>query len=119
MRKRDRIIALMLIICMLFINFMVLAAKSNNNMIKQNIIMDNVYIDNEYYVNSFHEMIAPLEMVEPFAKVSSVSEDGLVESFELENKKFVIGVKWHPEQMLDDEYVDELFDAFILACKDN
>ena len=39
-------------------------------------------------------MIAPKEKVEKFAKISSISYDGLVESFELENKKFVMGIKW-------------------------
>ena len=45
-------------------------------------------------------MIAPKENVEGYAKISSISDDGLVESFELENKKFVLGIKWHPELML-------------------
>jgi CTP synthase (UTP-ammonia lyase) len=48
-------------------------------------------------------MIAPREKVENYAKISSVSYDGLVESFELNNKKFVIGIKWHPELMIEDE----------------
>ena len=62
-------------------------------------------------------MIAPKENVEGYAKISSVSEDGLVESIELMNKKFVIGVKWHPELMLEDEFPDKLFKEFIEKCK--
>ena len=57
----------------------------------------------EYDVNSIHTMIAKKEMVEPFAKISSISYDGLVESFEIANKKFVIGIKWHPELILEDK----------------
>ena len=68
-------------------------------------------------VNSIHDMIATKELVEPFAKISSYSEDGLVESFELENKKFIIGVKWHPELMLNEEHVNALFKEFINNCK--
>ena len=68
-------------------------------------------------VNSIHDMIATKELVEPFAKISSYSEDGLVESFELENKKFIIGVKWHPELMLNEEHVNTLFKEFINNCK--
>ncbi len=64
-------------------------------------------------VNSIHEMIATKENVEPYAKISSYSEDGLVESFELENKKFVLGIKWHPELLLNEEYVEKLFKEFI------
>ncbi len=71
----------------------------------------------EYDVNSIHSMIAPKENIEGYATISSVSEDGLVESIELSNKKFVVGVKWHPELMLEDEFPDRLFKEFIERCK--
>ena len=71
----------------------------------------------EYSVNSIHSMIAPKENVEGFAKISSVSYDGLVESFELEDKKFVLGIKWHPELMLEDKITQNLFNEFIKNCK--
>ncbi len=70
----------------------------------------------DYEVNSFHTMLAKKEMVEPYAKISSYSDDGLVESFELEDKKFVVAVKWHPEQMRDEKYVANLFNEFIRNC---
>ena len=62
-------------------------------------------------------MIAPKENVEGYAKISSISYDGLVESFELNNKKFVIGIKWHPELMLEDKFTKNLFKEFIEKCK--
>lgn len=71
----------------------------------------------EYSVNSIHSMIAPKENVEDYAKISSISYDGLVESFELNNKKFVIGIKWHPELMLEDKFTKNLFKEFIEKCK--
>ena len=71
----------------------------------------------EYNVNSIHSMIAPKENVEGYAKISSISYDGLVESFELENKKFVLGIKWHPELMLEDNFTQNLFNEFIKNCK--
>ena len=61
-------------------------------------------------------MIAPREKVENYAKISSISYDGLVESFELDKKKFVIGIKWHPELMLEDEFTKRLFKEFIKEC---
>jgi putative glutamine amidotransferase len=70
----------------------------------------------EYDVNSIHTMIAPKENIEGYAKISSISYDGLVESFELENKKFVIGIKWHPELMLEEEFTNKLFEEFIKQC---
>lgn len=68
-------------------------------------------------VNSIHSMVATKDAVEPYATISSYSEDGLVESFELNDKKFVMGIKWHPELMLDEEYVDKIFIEFINSCK--
>ena len=79
--------------------------------------LHNLIGQNEYNVNSIHSMIAPKENVEGYATISSVSEDGLVESIELANKKFIIGVKWHPELMLEDEFPDKLFKEFIEECK--
>lgn len=70
----------------------------------------------KYDVNSIHTMIAPKEKVEGYANISSLSYDGLVESFELDNKKFVMGIKWHPELMLEDEFPDKLFEEFISKC---
>ena len=71
----------------------------------------------EYYVNSIHSMIAPKEKVQDYVKISSISYDGLVESFELNNKKFVMGIKWHPELMLEDESTKKMFKEFIEKCK--
>ena len=40
------------------------------------------------------------------------SSDGLIEGMELKDKKFIIGVQWHPESCLEDEYSNRLFKAF-------
>ena len=78
----------------------------------------NLLKRNEHYVNSIHTMIATKEKVEGFVQISSISYDGLVESFELNNKKFVIGVKWHPELMLEDKFTDNLFKELIKKCNE-
>ena len=53
-------------------------------------------------------------------KISAYSFDGLIEAVEYENKKFVIGVQWHPETMLDyDDDANKIFDEFINKCKNN
>lgn len=52
------------------------------------------------------------------AKVNAVSEDGILEGIEFENKKFAIGVQWHPEDMsLYDKNMEKLIKAFIQATK--
>lgn len=79
--------------------------------------LHNLIGNDKYNVNSIHSMIAPKENVEGFAKISSISEDGLVESIELTDKKFVVGLKWHPELMLEEEFSNKLFEEFINICK--
>ena len=71
----------------------------------------------KYEVNSLHTMMADKDRVEPYAKISAYSMDGLVEAFEVEDKKFVLAVKWHPEIMMEEEYVDRLFKRLIDECK--
>ena len=84
--------------------------------IEKDSMLYNFIEKTELNVNSIHSMIAPVENVKGFAKITSYSEDGLVESFEVENKKFVIGVKWHPELMLDEDATN-IFKNFVEACK--
>lgn len=90
----------------------------HNISIIKNTIMHHIFGCDNYRVNSIHSMIATKELVEPYAKISSFSDDGLIESFELKNKKFILGIKWHPELMIGEEYVDRLFRSFILKCKE-
>ena len=73
---------------------------------------------NRYRVNSFHTMIADKDRVEGYGRISAYSYDGLVECFEVPGKKYVMAIKWHPELMLEEEYVAKLFSSFIEACKD-
>jgi len=75
--------------------------------------LHNLINKDEYYVNSIHSMVASKEKVDGYAMISSITDEGLVESFELNNKKFVIGIKWHPELMPDDEFTIKLFSKFI------
>ena len=44
--------------------------------------------------------------------VSARSSDGLIEGVELKDKKFIIGVQWHPESNLEDKHSKKLFKAF-------
>ena len=47
-------------------------------------------------------------------QVAAYSEDGLIEAIEHPNKKFVIGVQWHPEVMLEyDDDAKRLFDTYV------
>ena len=44
--------------------------------------------------------------------VCARSRDGLIEGVELKDKKFIIGVQWHPESNLEDEHSKKIFKSF-------
>jgi putative glutamine amidotransferase len=50
-----------------------------------------------------------------YTKASRVaySNDYIIEAIEIPNKKFFIGVQWHPETLYFDVYSNKLFDYFI------
>lgn len=50
-------------------------------------------------------------------KISAYSEDGLIEGIEHPTKRFVVGVQWHPEKMINyDENANKILDYFIDEC---
>lgn len=51
-------------------------------------------------VNSMHTYVATDQEALPFVAVAH-SPDGLVEAIELPDHSFVMGIKWHPELMLE------------------
>jgi putative glutamine amidotransferase len=66
-----------------------------------------------FMVNSRHRMM----VTNPGSfSVYGKSSDGVIELIERRDKKFAIGVQWHPEMMLDDEYQQKIFEAFVKAC---
>ncbi|MGD9592220.1 MAG: gamma-glutamyl-gamma-aminobutyrate hydrolase family protein [Candidatus Berkiella sp.] len=65
-------------------------------------------------VNSNHN--AGINKVANQLVVSAVAPDGVIEGFEAKNKRFFIGVMWHPEYVLSNEE-KMLWTAFIEAAK--
>lgn len=68
------------------------------------------------HVNSFHRYHLSKA---PGYTVNARSEDGYIEGIELPDKRFVLGVQWHPESMITyDENAQKILNAFINACID-
>jgi putative glutamine amidotransferase len=65
-------------------------------------------------VNSFHHQ-AP-RRVGPGFQATAWSEDGIIEAIESDSHRFIIGIQWHPEQMLSRSEQRKLFQAFIKSC---
>lgn len=88
----------------------------HKNNIKENTLLYDILKTDEVGVNSIHTMFANEEDIKNL-DVSAYSDDGYVEAVELKNKKFCLGVKWHPELMTDDEIMNNIFKYFIEVCK--
>lgn len=76
----------------------------------------NSLLGNKYIVNSGHHQC--INKLSNCFKATSYASDGVIESIEMINKKFVIGVQWHPEILaLKDLKMLNLFKKFINSCK--
>lgn len=69
----------------------------------------------ELQVNSYHHQAA--RRMAPGFEPVAWSEDGVVEAIESVTHSFVLGVQWHPEQMISRIEQRKLFQAFIKACR--
>lgn len=64
-------------------------------------------------VNSIHTYIAYENEIKNYKIIAKSPNDGTVEAVELENKRFVMGIKWHPELM---ESMNPIFAEFVKIC---
>ncbi len=79
--------------------------------IKKNSRLFSIIGNDKIQVNSRHSYHIPLTIDDIY--ISARSEDGLIEGVEVKDKKFIIGVQWHPESLfLSDENAKKIFDAF-------
>jgi putative glutamine amidotransferase len=67
-------------------------------------------------VNSMHHQ--GISRLAPGLVPVATSPDGLIEGVETGNGQFLIGVQWHPEDLVDvDPRMKRLFDAFVEAAQ--
>ncbi len=64
-------------------------------------------------VNSIHHQA--VRAAAPGMKAVAYAPDGLIEATEMPDKRFVLTVQWHPEDLTDDEAHFALFKAFVRA----
>lgn len=80
-------------------------------------LLADIIGEGEYGVNSYHHQA--IKDIAKNAEVMAVSEDGLVEAIGLKEKKFIVGVQWHPEfAYMKDEKCYKLVKAFTDACNE-
>lgn len=77
--------------------------------IKKDSILYSILNKESISVNSFHSY--HLNEVHDFI-VSATSNDNLIEAIEYPNKRFILGIQFHPES-IDDETSNKIFNIFI------
>ncbi len=84
--------------------------------VKDGSLLASVLGETQVTVNSIHHQA--LRNVAPTATVSAVAPDGIIEGIELPDKHFVLGVQWHPEDLVDnDTRMQNLFNSFVEAAR--
>ena len=43
--------------------------------------------------------------------------DNSVEAIEFPDKKFIVGIKWHPELIKNEESMRKIFEEFVNSCR--
>lgn len=81
--------------------------------LEKNSKLFNIFGKEKVKVNSRHKYVIKNENYNKF-DIVGFSEEGFPEAIEIKDKKFFIGVQWHPESMHEyDEIMKKLFDEFI------
>lgn len=70
--------------------------------------------DHTIQVNSIHTEITRPEMIQNLTIAAICPTDNTVEAVELQDKKFFLGTKWHPELMPS---MNAIFEEFVNACE--
>lgn len=82
--------------------------------LKKNSHLYNIFKSDIIKVNSRHKSVIKNTNLE----VVALSNDGYIEAIEAPNKKFFIGIQWHPENMVDyDDKQNNIFKNFVDSCK--
>lgn len=86
---------------------------AHNVNIIENSKLFNILGTNKVAVNSIHTCIALENEIKDYKVVALCPNDNTVEAIELDNKRFVMGIKWHPELMKN---MNSIFKEFIKEC---
>jgi putative glutamine amidotransferase len=65
-------------------------------------------------VNSLHHQA--VKEVAPALRITGKSEDGVIEALEAPDRRFLISVQWHPEEITDLDWVRRLFAGLVQAA---
>lgn len=80
-------------------------------------LLESIVENTELVVNSYHHQ-AVNDVPEPL-QIVGVASDGIIEAIESKEHRFVVGVQWHPEELvaLNDTASCRLFEKFVKSCE--
>ena len=82
--------------------------------ISEDSILYKILGKNKIKVNSLHKYAIKDSKI----NIAAVSEDGVIEAIEYPNKRFIVGLQWHPEKMIDyDQDANKIISYFINMAK--
>jgi len=93
------------------------ASVTHHIRIAENTRMESIMEGTAGQVNSFHHQ-AVKAVADGFVASAWSTPDDVVEAMELPSKRFVVGVQWHPEELLQRKEAQNLFLAFVNAAKE-
>ena len=86
----------------------------HNVFIKKCSKLYDIFREEKIRVNSRHKDT----IINTKLDVVAISSDGLIEAVEDSNKKFFLGVQWHPESMTSYDILESrLFNYFVSVCR--
>ena len=78
-------------------------------------LLSGIFRQHELEVNSLHHQ--GIKDIGKKFRVSARAPDGIIEGIEMIDKTWIVGVQWHPEELINDNRnMKNLFKAFISAC---
>lgn len=78
--------------------------------------MEDIMSGNKGRVNSFHHQ-AIRDVADCFVISAVSADDGVVEAVEQPGERFMVGVQWHPEELVEYEEAQKLFRSFVKAAE--
>lgn len=77
--------------------------------------LHQIFNRSELHVNSLHHQ--GIKKLADSLQATAHAPDGMIEAIEAKEEPFLIGIQWHPEQMIKSEPIMQvLFKAFISHC---
>jgi putative glutamine amidotransferase len=84
--------------------------------IESGTLLHRVLGRDQLQVNSLHHQA--INRVGEGLQVSARSDDGTVEAMELPDRRFLLGVQWHPEELVGEhDWAQRLFEALVDAAR--